>query len=1157
MKKHLAVLLFAMAAIVVPSSVRAQSIHVWAHTTMDSNPPVDPHRVLIDCGTTLDSQAQSPYLAVQTPCSIYQDGQDIYDGELNAGWPSSAGFSWTESKPGSQYLGHAYNNLELYQNPNLCAQWGVSGVYTDYWHFVIPEERPDLVPVFIDQGDIFPHGNSTCWTKNQWTLVGIVWGQPKTAMQVSPRTANVSVSQTQPFTSNMSANWGVSPPVGFISPNTGMGVTYTPPSSIPNQQTITLTAYDPTNAANNDSATITLVPLKVSISPCCAFTMLPGATKPFTASVSPGVKQDVNWTVTTTGSTPGKFLNGVYTAPDNGSVLGQQTDTITACSTLDPGAPCSTPPVTITVTHVDMNVSGPSPILASAGPQTYTATVNGTADSNLTWTVEPVNVPKGADPGQIASNAPSGQPYTATYTPAAANTTEITVNMKACMTNSGPTPTVCAKIAVTVSPQVTISKVSCTPLSTCNAAETDPYTINGGGFGPTQPDVSFTPPGCVTLLNQNPPPSDTVITGSASFPIQYQSTSCQVTVTSTGNAVNSNASTIFTITPVTVTTTVTPPSANVVEGGSQQFSASATCKTAGNLNCTNIIPQSFVWSTTCPQALPNCGIISQAGLYTSTTSIPASVTGPQSISGKVSFAPYTNSSAAFPISLTPLSVSATPLTVQLAQGQTQQFSATVFPSGVNQGVTWSISPQIGTINPSTGLYTAPPLGTITSDTTITVKACSVIDSNRCSTPPATPVITLKAPDFSVTTSTNSLGPIPAGNTVTVDVSVSPAFGFLGPVTLTTVTSVGDTCPPNATCTFSPNPVTVTGAGSVFSQLTIQTAPTTPGGSDAIVVTGSGGGRKHPATNAPLNLTVSSFTLTSPPPAPASQTIMASTCANYTVTVTDINNYAGTVNLSVSGLPPASTGTFTPPSGIVPPSFSSRLQVCTTAATPAGSYPLITITAMSGVITQYATVTLNVTNFAVTATPASQSGTVSAPVIFTVTVTPQNGFNAVVNLSQTGCPTNATCTFNPPSLTGGGTSSLIVTLADTTPLNGYPINIIATSSSLIQQPPSVTLNVGPGIGLTTANSGIAGRGTTVPISWVYTPNVGTSVSINLLRENSLVQTIVSGIVIDNSTYGTQTYNWTVPLNIPIGSGYAIQVVDSSGYKDQSSGFLIIR
>ncbi len=105
--------------------------------------------------------------------------------------------------------------------------------------------------------------------------------------------------------------------------------------------------------------------------------------------------------------------------------------------------------------------------------------------------------------------------------------------------------------------------------------------------------------------------------------------------------------------------------------------------------------------------------------------------------------------------------------------------------------------------------------------------------------------------------------------------------------------------------------------------------------------------------------------------------------------------------------------------------------------------------------------------------------------------------------------------------------------------------------------SVTVNVGPGLALTTANSGIAGRGTTVPISWVYTPNVGSSVSINLYQENRLVQTIASGITIDNSAYGTQTYNWSVPVNIPIGSGYTIQLVDSSGYKDQSSGFLIIR
>jgi len=1142
MTKRLKVLLFAMAAIVLPSSVRAQSIYVYAHTTLDSTQQY-PHRVMADCGTQLDNSSKGYYPAVQTECSIYQNGQDIWDHWFPAGNPLSGGQMWMSSQPGSQYQAHTYNDLELFPDtvPTTCAQWGsAAGGYMDFWQFSTPQVG-GVVPVFTDQGNVFPHGGSTCWT-NQWSLVGIVWGSTYTTMQVSPRTANVSVSQTQTFTSNMNANWAVSGP-GIISPSSGTSVTYTPPSSIPSQQTVTVTAYDPANSANNDSATITLVPLKVTISPCCAFTMLPGATKQFTATVSPAVvKQDVTWTVTSTG-TPGSITPpGFYTAPANNLVNGPQTDTIQACSVLDPGAPC--PTVQINLSHVDMSVSGPTPLLASAGQQTYTATVNGTSDSNLTWTVVPVTpTTTGGQPGTIASNAPSGAPYTATYTPAVANTTEVMVNIQACMTNSANT--VCAQVPVTVSPQVTISQVSCTPLSTCNAAETDPYTIKGGGFGPNQPTVSFVPPGCVSLFTQNPPPSDTIVTGSASFQIQYQSGSCQVTVQSTGNAVNSFANTIFTINPVTVTTTVSQPNASVIEGGSAAFSASATCKTAGGINCTSIIPQSFNWSITCPQALPNCGSISQGGLYTSTTSIPASITSPQAVSGKAAFAPNPNSSAAFNISLTPLSVTATPLTVTLAQGQTQQFSSNVLPSGVNQGVTWSISPSLGTIS-SSGFYTAPPPGTITSDTTVTVKACSVIDSNRCSTP--APTITLKAPDYTVTMSNSTLGPIAAGTAITDLGTVTPLYGFTGPVTLST-----QNCPTNAACTFDTNPVVVTGSGSVSAVLTIQTGGTTPGGTYSITVKGAGGNHTHPATNSPVNLTVASFSLSA---SPSVQTKMASTCANYGVTVTDINNYAGTVSLSLSGAPPASTVTFTPPSGTPPPSFSSALAVCTTAATPAGSYPL-TITGTSGVITQSATVVLNVTNFALTTTPPSQNGTINAPLVFTTTAVSQNGFGGAVSLSASGCPTNATCTLSPPTLMGGGGSStLSVTLADTTPLASYTIGIAATSGTLTQSN-SVTVIVGPGLALTTANTGIAARNTTVPITWTYTPSVGTSMNINLYQQNRLVQTIASGITIDSSTAGSFTYNWSVPVNVPIGSGYTIQLVDSSNYKVQSSNYLIIR
>jgi hypothetical protein len=283
--------------------------------------------------------------------------------------------------------------------------------------------------------------------------------------------------------------------------------------------------------------------------------------------------------------------------------------------------------------------------------------------------------------------------------------------------------------------------------------------------------------------------------------------------------------------------------------------------------------------------------------------------------------------------------------------------------------------------------------------------------------------------------------------------------------------------------------------------------------------------------------------------------MASTCANYGVTVDDINNYAGPVTLSLSGAPPASTVTFTPVSATLPPSFSSALAVCTTAATPAGSYPL-TITGTSGVITPSVTVQLNVTNFALTTAPASQNGTVNAPLTFAVTALEQNRFTGLISLSASNCPTNATCTFNPPSLRNGGSSTLTVTLADTTPPTSYNIGITAISGTLTQSN-SVTVNVAPGLGLTTANTGVAARNTTVPITWVYTPSVGTSVNINLYRGNTLVQTIASGITIDSSTAGSFTYNWSVPGNLPIGSGYTIQLVDSSNYTVQSSNYLTIR
>ncbi len=70
-----------------------------------------------------------------------------------------------------------------------------------------------------------------------------------------------------------------------------------------------------------------------------------------------------------------------------------------------------------------------------------------------------------------------------------------------------------------------------------------------------------------------------------------------------------------------------------------------------------------------------------------------------------------------------LTLSLSPSTVALYSGQTQQFTATV-SNASNTSVTWSLSPNVGTIS-SSGLYTVPT--NIGTHQTVTVTATSVVD----------------------------------------------------------------------------------------------------------------------------------------------------------------------------------------------------------------------------------------------------------------------------------------------------------------------------------------------------------------------------------------------------------------------------------------------
>jgi hypothetical protein len=198
----------------------------------------------------------------------------------------------------------------------------------------------------------------------------------------------------------------------------------------------------------------------------------------------------------------------------------------------------------------------------------------------------------------------------------------------------------------------------------------------------------------------------------------------------------------------TVTLQITPTTASVITNRTQQFSSLVT----GNSNTT------VTWTVTCPTGVtaPACGTIDSTGLYTAPKVIPTvttngttTITPTATITGTAA-ADTTKTATATLTIISGISISITPNSATVGTGETfSKFVATVNNPGciitsnpTCLNVTWSL-PTVttagtdGTIDPNTGLYTAP--ATAPSPNSITVTATSVADTSVT----ATAVITIE------------------------------------------------------------------------------------------------------------------------------------------------------------------------------------------------------------------------------------------------------------------------------------------------------------------------------------------------------------------------------------------------------------------------------
>jgi hypothetical protein len=298
------------------------------------------------------------------------------------------------------------------------------------------------------------------------------------------------------------------------------------------------------------------------------------------------------------------------------------------------------------------------------------------------------------------------------------------------------------------------------------------------------------------------------------------------------------------------------------------------------------------------------------------------------------------------------SVTASPASQSVTQGNSTTYTATVTPTG---GFTGSVDLTVsGLPAGATGTFVPTPLTSGNSTLTVTTSSTTptgsfpltITGTSGTTTHTASVTLVVTAPvvgDFSVTASPASQT-VTAGNGTSYTANATGSGGFTGTVNFT-----AGGLPTGASASF--NPASVSGSGS--STMSVTTTTSTPAGTYTVTITGTSGSLVHSTT---VTLVVNpapnpDFTIAD---SPTSITVTRGTTGQTTVTIGAVNGFTGTVNLSVSGQGSRVTPTFNPTS--VTGSGTSTLSVRVSNRATRGTRTL-TISGTSGSLSHSTTLTL--------------------------------------------------------------------------------------------------------------------------------------------------------------------------------------------------------
>ncbi len=306
-----------------------------------------------------------------------------------------------------------------------------------------------------------------------------------------------------------------------------------------------------------------------------------------------------------------------------------------------------------------------------------------------------------------------------------------------------------------------------------------------------------------------------------------------------------------------------------------------------------------------------------------------------------------------------------------------------------------------------------------------------------------------APDFSISAAPASQRL--TGATAKYVIGVSALSGFTGTVSLAV-----SGLPANATASFSPPSVT----GSTISILTVTAVEANTFGGSTLTITGTSGALSHVITVVLVAGTTPDFLIS------ATQIPSPPFNAAYVVSIAALNGFSGTVSLSVGGLLPGMTASFSPASVTAFPGASVVTVFAGTPNQEANDSGTLTITGTSGALSRSATVPFFVVtapDFGISSPADSQLVTAGSSAVYPITISSFDiigHFSSPIALTVSGLPAGTTASFDNPFANGSILfddifSTLILTTTGSTPIGTSTFTLTGVSGTLSH---SITLTM---------------------------------------------------------------------------------------------------